>query len=192
MDHFTTTRHLLIVLDVIWSDQGPQFMSKTFRDFLAEWGFRHVTSTPTYSQSNGKAEATVKSIVRATYGRVHTWMSGNWLVHSYSIASCHHRTMDFHLHRNSMYTPSRIPFRHITMHLLLSGNAVSQRPRTKDALIWNKWSSITIDMLVPFLTSMLALMSQCKTIQLRGGTMVWLWRLGPIADIQFEQTVAEY
>ena len=84
MGHSTTTHHLLAVLkqafcrsgvpDVIWSDQGPQFMSKTFRDFSAEWGFRHVTSTPTYPQSNGKAEATVKSmkkIIRATWSGTH-------------------------------------------------------------------------------------------------------------------------
>ena len=84
MGHSTTTRHLLAVLkqafcrsgvpDVIWSDQGPQFMSKTFRDFSVEWGFRHVTSTPTYPQSNGKAEATVKSmkkIIRATWSGTH-------------------------------------------------------------------------------------------------------------------------
>ena len=37
-------------------------MSKLFQDFSKEWGFRHATSSPTYPQSNGKAEATVKSM----------------------------------------------------------------------------------------------------------------------------------
>ena len=70
--HDTTTPSLLMALkqafcrswtpDVIWSDQGPQFMSKLFQDFSKEWGFRHATSSPTYPQSNGKAEATVKSM----------------------------------------------------------------------------------------------------------------------------------
>jgi hypothetical protein len=50
------------VPDVVWSDQGPQFMSKQFQEFAKLWGFRHATSTPRYPQSNGKAEATVKSM----------------------------------------------------------------------------------------------------------------------------------
>ena len=56
--------------NVIWSDQGPQFTSKVFNDFSRKWGFRHITSTATYPQSNGKAEATAKSmkkIIRAAW-----------------------------------------------------------------------------------------------------------------------------
>lgn len=48
--------------DIVWSDQGPQLTSKLFQEFAQEWGFRHLTSTPTYPQSNGKAEVTVKSM----------------------------------------------------------------------------------------------------------------------------------
>ena len=48
--------------DIVWSDQGPQLTSKLFQDFARDWGFRHLTSTPTYPQSNGKVEATVKSM----------------------------------------------------------------------------------------------------------------------------------
>ena len=62
------------VPDVVWSDQGPQFTSKLFQDFSKEWGFQHVMSTPTYPQSNGKAEATVKAmkkIIRATWSGTH-------------------------------------------------------------------------------------------------------------------------
>jgi len=44
------------------SDQGPQFTSKIFQDFSKEWGFQHITSSPRYPQSNGKIEATVKSM----------------------------------------------------------------------------------------------------------------------------------
>ena len=56
------------VPDVLWSDQGPQFTSKLFHDFTTEWGIKHVTSTPTYPQSNGKAEATVKSMKKLIQG----------------------------------------------------------------------------------------------------------------------------
>ena len=45
-------------------------MAKTFHDFAVQWGFTHVVSTPRYPQSNGKAEATVKSmkkIIRAAW-----------------------------------------------------------------------------------------------------------------------------
>ena len=48
--------------DVVWSDQRPQFTSRLFREFAAEWGFQHIMSSPRYPQSNGKAEAAVKSM----------------------------------------------------------------------------------------------------------------------------------
>ena len=50
------------VPDKLWSDQGPQFTSKPFHDFMQQWGIEHITSSPRYPQSNGKAEATVKSM----------------------------------------------------------------------------------------------------------------------------------
>ena len=72
MGHNTTTPRLLSALrqsfcrtgvpDIFWSDQGPQFTAKSFQEFAKVWGFRHITSTPTYPQSNGKIEATVKSM----------------------------------------------------------------------------------------------------------------------------------
>ena len=48
--------------DVVWSDGGPQFTSKHFSDFATQWGFEHKTPSPHYPQSNGKIEATVKSM----------------------------------------------------------------------------------------------------------------------------------
>jgi len=69
----TTTSHLIAalldnfchcgVLDTLWSDQGPQFTSHLF---TKEWGFKHVMSSPTYPQSNGKAESAVKSMNKIT------------------------------------------------------------------------------------------------------------------------------
>ena len=68
----TTTNRLLAALreifsqtavpDILWTDRGPQFMAKRFQSFARQWGFVHCTSTPYYPQSNGKAEATVKSM----------------------------------------------------------------------------------------------------------------------------------
>ena len=72
MNRDTTTPKLITALrqsfcrtaipDVLWSDGGPQFTCKMFKDFSQQWGFLHKTSTPHYPQSNGKIEATVKSM----------------------------------------------------------------------------------------------------------------------------------
>ena len=80
MGHNTTTPRLNAVLrqsfcrtgvpDILWSDQGPQFTAKLFQEFAKQWGFQHLTSSPLYPQSNGKAEATVKSmkkLIRAAW-----------------------------------------------------------------------------------------------------------------------------
>lgn len=42
------------------TDNGPQFVAQDYAKFAAEWDFQHVTSSPRYSQSNGKAESAVK------------------------------------------------------------------------------------------------------------------------------------
>nr|XP_047138956.1 uncharacterized protein K02A2.6-like [Hydra vulgaris] len=44
------------------SDNGTQYSSKVFRQFSQQWQFKHITSSPHYAQSNGLAEATVKSV----------------------------------------------------------------------------------------------------------------------------------
>ena len=72
MGHDTTTPCLIAVLkqsfcrtgvpDTFWSNQGPQFTAKLFQYFVKTWGFQHITSLPTYPQSNGKIEATTKSM----------------------------------------------------------------------------------------------------------------------------------
>lgn len=50
------------VPDILWSDGGPQFTSNMFNNFAVQWGFKHQTSSLRYPQSNGKIEATVKSM----------------------------------------------------------------------------------------------------------------------------------
>ena len=44
------------------TDGGPQFSSSEFRNFMQEWGVEHIMSSPHYPQSNGHAEANVKSL----------------------------------------------------------------------------------------------------------------------------------
>ena len=48
--------------EVFRSDNGPQFTAHNFGKFLKAWGVRLVTSSPYYPQSNGHAEAGVKSV----------------------------------------------------------------------------------------------------------------------------------
>ena len=54
------------------SDGGPQFTSEEFNIFLKNWNVKHITPSPHYRQSNGLAEAcvkTVKKIVRGSWHR---------------------------------------------------------------------------------------------------------------------------
>ena len=42
------------------SDNSPEYSSKEFARFAAEWDFKHTTSSPRYPQSNGLAEKFVQ------------------------------------------------------------------------------------------------------------------------------------
>ncbi|XP_022793846.1 uncharacterized protein K02A2.6-like [Stylophora pistillata] len=46
--------------DQLVSDNGQPFSSAKFQQFADTYGFEHITSSPTYPQSNGKVENTVK------------------------------------------------------------------------------------------------------------------------------------
>ena len=45
-------------------DGGPQFKSEEFRQFVAEWGIKHVMPSPYFPRSNGLAENGVKIMKR--------------------------------------------------------------------------------------------------------------------------------
>ena len=47
--------------ETVFTDNGPQFVCKEFREFSNEWEFEHLTSSPRYPQSNGKVENSVKT-----------------------------------------------------------------------------------------------------------------------------------
>ena len=49
------------VSEELSSDEGPQFMSKAFQDFLKVWGVKHRLSSIAFLQSNGRAEVAVKA-----------------------------------------------------------------------------------------------------------------------------------
>ena len=84
LDHGTTASHLIshirqsfcrtAIPDILWSDGGPQFTSA---DFAQRWGFVHKFSSPRYPQSNGKVEATVKSMKKL----ISTSWNGRYLDH---------------------------------------------------------------------------------------------------------------
>ncbi|RLJ22807.1 hypothetical protein DJ031_00235 [bacterium endosymbiont of Escarpia laminata] len=48
------------VPSILVSDNASQYGSQEFAKFAREWGFVHITSSPHYPQSNGKAENAVK------------------------------------------------------------------------------------------------------------------------------------
>ena len=46
--------------ECVVSDNGPAFASAEFKQFAEQWEFQHITTSPHYPQSNGKAESAVK------------------------------------------------------------------------------------------------------------------------------------
>lgn len=46
----------------VMSDNGPQFASEEFRQFAEKWEFKHTTSSPGFSQSNGQSEQAIHTI----------------------------------------------------------------------------------------------------------------------------------
>lgn len=47
---------------IIMTDNGPPFNSAEFEKFAKSWMFKHQTSSPHYSQSNGQVESMVKVV----------------------------------------------------------------------------------------------------------------------------------
>ena len=52
------------VSETVLSDNGPQYTSQEFAEFSEAYNFKHITSSPLFSQSNGQAEHTLKNPLR--------------------------------------------------------------------------------------------------------------------------------
>ena len=50
--------------EILVTDNWPQFSSNEFQVFAKSWSFNHVTTSPRYPQSNGKAEKAVRTVKR--------------------------------------------------------------------------------------------------------------------------------
>jgi hypothetical protein len=50
------------VPSILVSDGGKQYDSAEFKNFVKEWGFKQVITSPTYSQSNGVSERLVQTV----------------------------------------------------------------------------------------------------------------------------------
>lgn len=67
LDTHHTTRALKSIFSrhgipkVIRSDQGTNYSSENFKQFVNEWKITHVTSSPTHAQSNGMVERCIET-----------------------------------------------------------------------------------------------------------------------------------
>ena len=52
------------VPDSVVTDNGPCFALSEFAKFSSQWNFQHITSSPCYPQSNGKAKYAVHTVKR--------------------------------------------------------------------------------------------------------------------------------
>ena len=61
--------------ETVRSDNGPQYSSQEFHDFAKAYGFKHVTSSPHFPQSNGHAERAVQTAKKLLKGSTDPHMS---------------------------------------------------------------------------------------------------------------------
>ena len=123
-DHFCRTA----VPDMLWSDGGPQFTSSHLAEFLTTWGVSHITSSPHYPQSNGKVEATVKSMKKLHPGQADQLIGTPCLVPCSNIGTPHAEKMVSHRLKNSLDTSCKILYQPIADRLPRSGKSQYEMP----------------------------------------------------------------
>jgi len=50
------------ILEIVRSDNGPQYSSREFAKFASSHEFNHITSSPRFPQSNGQVERMVQTV----------------------------------------------------------------------------------------------------------------------------------
>ena len=55
--------HKFGIPQTITTDQGIMFTGDEMKEFMEDYGIKHLTSTPHYAQSNGQTEASNKIII---------------------------------------------------------------------------------------------------------------------------------
>ena len=61
----THTKHLFSKYGIpkkVISDNGPEYTGRAYKIFTKKWNFKHITSSPYYSKSNGQVERTIQTI----------------------------------------------------------------------------------------------------------------------------------
>ena len=48
--------------EILRSDNGPQYSSEEFAQFMKSYSIEHITSSPKFPQSNGQAERMVRTV----------------------------------------------------------------------------------------------------------------------------------
>lgn len=64
------------VPSILFTDNGPQFSSQYLKEFASAYSFRHITSSPRYSQGNGLVERTVGTVKKLLQHAMHGSLYG--------------------------------------------------------------------------------------------------------------------
>ena len=49
----------------LYTDNGPEYTAQSFKCFAKEWEFKHVTSSPHFTQSNGLVERAIQTVKKS-------------------------------------------------------------------------------------------------------------------------------
>ena len=72
------------------SDNGPEFVGKSFQQMLDEWGIEHVRTTSYMPSSNGLAERTIRTLSEML--RTVNKTENEWDDHVGSVLRAHNMT----------------------------------------------------------------------------------------------------